>query len=193
MAETTDLLKEEVNRALEVLKQGGVILYPTDTIWGIGCDATNRNAVDRVYKIKQRDDSKALIVLLDEEGKLQRYVRHVPEIAWNLIEVTNKPLTIVYSDVLNLAPNLMASDGSAAIRIVRHPFCQELIRRFNRPIVSTSANISGQAFSGAFTDISNEIKTQVDYIVNLHRDSPSGPPSSVIKLEDGGRFNILRP
>src|SRR5690606_33402236 len=133
----------DIKQALEVLRAGGLILYPTDTLWGIGCDATNPAAVERVYQLKERDQSKSLIVLLDNENKLSGYVNEVPDVAYQLIEYTERPLTIVYSDAKNLAPNLIAKDGSIGIRIVNHPFCSPLLQRFRKPIVSTSANLSG--------------------------------------------------
>ena len=139
----TNIYKEDIDRAIAVMQQGGVIVYPTDTIWGIGCDATNEEAVRKVYALKQRDDSKALITLVDSEAKIEFYVREVPEVAWQLIEVADKPLTIIYDGARNLAPNLIAADGSVALRITREPFSRELCRRFRKAIVSTSANISG--------------------------------------------------
>src|SRR5690606_10955755 len=139
-----EVKQTDINQALETLRHGGVILYPTDTIWGIGCDATNPDAVDKVFRLKGRDAAKSLIILLDSVGKLPSYVQEVPEIAYRLIEYTERPLTLVYSGAKNLAPNLLAGDGSVGIRIVDHPFCSPLLQRFRKPIVSTSANISGQ-------------------------------------------------
>jgi L-threonylcarbamoyladenylate synthase len=183
---------DEIKRTIEVLRSGGLILYPTDTIWGIGCDATNTEAVKRVYDLKKRDDSKALIVLLDDAAKLNRYVREVPEVAWDLIDNSDRPITIIYPGVLNLAKNLLASDGTAAIRITSDEFCKQLIYKFGKPLVSTSANISGEAFGGRFQDVSPEILNGVNYTVDLYKNRPVGSPSSIIKLDLGGKFEILR-
>lgn len=186
-------MHDDLRKALEVLKNGGIILYPTDTIWGIGCDATNADAVSRIYKLKNRDDRKAMLVLLDNENRLPAYLQEVPEIAWELIEVSDKPLTIIYSGAKNLAQNLIAEDGSAGIRIVRDEFCQKLISQFRKPLVSTSANISGQASPSIFSEISGEIKNGVDYIATWRRDdNEKKPPSSIIKIDKAGRFKIIR-
>lgn len=186
-------MKDEINKALEVLKQGGLILYPTDTIWGIGCDATNGEAVSRIFKLKGRDESKSLIILLDNESKLPSYVRDVPDIAYDLIECAENPLTIIYSDAKNLAPNTIAEDGSVGIRIVKHQFCQQLIQRFRKPIVSTSANLSGHPSPAVFDDIAEEIIRGVDYVVHLADDKQSfGKPSTIMKLEAHGRFVFIR-
>lgn len=186
-------MNEEINRALEVLRKGGLILYPTDTIWGIGCDATNEDAVNRIYRIKKRDDSKSMLILLDSDSRLPSYVRDVPEIAWELNEASDEPLTIIYPGARNIASNLIASDGTAGIRITRDPFCNGLISRFRKPVVSTSANISGQPSPSIFEEITDEIKDSVDYIVNWRQDdSKKGTPSSIIKLDSSGRFTIIR-
>ncbi len=186
-------MNDDIKQACEVMSQGGVILYPTDTIWGIGCDATNEEAVRRVYEIKRRIDSKALIVLTDSEPKVEFYVSEVPEIAWQLIEVAVKPLTIIYPDARNLAPNLLAEDGSVAIRITRETFSQRLCQRFRKAIVSTSANVSGEPAPHNFDEISNEIKEAVDYIVETRRDErDKATPSSIIKLEADGTIKIIR-
>jgi len=183
----------DINRALDVLRAGGLILYPTDTIWGIGCDATNPVAVERVYQLKGRDQSKSLIVLLENDNKLSSYVNEVPEIAYQLIEYTERPLTIVYSGAKNLAPNLIAEDGSIGIRIVAHAFCNLLLQRFRKPIVSTSANFSGQPAPKKFAEISPEIIQKVDYTVNFGQDDETkGRASMVMKLDPGGKFSFLR-
>lgn len=186
-------MHEDLKKAVEILKAGGIILYPTDTIWGIGCDATNEEAVKRVYEIKKREDSKSMLVLMENPALLDRYVNDVPEIAWDLIEVTTTPLTVIYPNAKNLAPNLIASDGSIGIRFTKEPFSSQLVQRFRKPIVSTSANISGEKSPAFFNEISEEIKQQVDYIVEYRRDdvSPS-QPSSIIKLGPGGRIDIIR-
>ena len=187
------MLKDEVNKALEVLKSGGIILYPTDTIWGIGCDAANETAVKRVYELKGRSESKSLILLLDSENKLLSYVQEVPEIAYDLIEFAEHPLTIIYSGAKNIAPNVINEDGSVGIRIVRHQFCQQLIQRFRKPIVSTSANISGNPSPGNFSEIDEEIIQGVDYVVNLEQDDRSKKrPSTIMKLAPNGQFSFLR-
>jgi L-threonylcarbamoyladenylate synthase len=186
-------MKDDLNEALGVLKQGGVILYPTDTVWGIGCDATNAEAVARIYKIKQREDSKSMLVLMENPALLDRYVDDVPEIAWDLIEITTTPLTVIYSGAKNLAPNLVAADGSIGIRFTREEFTSELLKRFRRPLVSTSANISGQPTPALFSEISGEIKSAVDYVVKFRQDDTSkAKPSSIIKLGSGGKIEIIR-
>lgn len=189
----SETVEEDIIKAIEVLNRGGVILYPTDTIWGIGCDATNEEAVNKVYKIKERADSKALIVLLDSTAKLDRYVEEVPEIAYDLIEVSEKPMTVVYDKGKNMAKNLLSEDGSVAIRITNEPFSKTLCARFRRPIVSTSANISGEATAACFNQISPEIKERVDYIVNYRQsESESKQSSSIIKISTGGVIKIIR-
>ncbi len=183
----------DIKKALEILKSGGVILYPTDTIWGIGCDATNQEAVDRIYKIKRREDSKSMLVLMENPALLERYVDDVPEIAWDMIEITTTPLTIIYSNAKNLPENLIASDGTIGIRFTKEEFTSELIRRFRRPIVSTSANISGDKSPAFFDQISEDIKKKVDYIVSYRQDDlTASAPSSIIKLGAGGRIDIVR-
>lgn len=187
------MLKDEVNKAFEVLKNGGLILYPTDTIWGIGCDATNAEAVEKVFKLKGRAEEKSLIVLLDSDSKLQSYIKEVPEIAYDLIEYTENPLTIVYSGAKNLAPNAIAKDGSIGIRIVRHEFCQQLLQRFRKPIISTSANLSGKPSPAIFDDIDETILNGVDYVVNWEQDDrKEKKPSTIMKLEPGGLFSFIR-
>lgn len=185
--------RDDIRNAIDVMNKGGVILYPTDTIWGIGCDATNPNAVRRVFEIKQRDDAKALITLIDSEAKLEFYVREVPEVAWQLIDVAERPLTIIYDDARNLAPNLLAEDGSAGIRITREEFSRNLCMRMRRAIVSTSANISGEPSPKNFADISPEIVNAVDYVCTSRRDERSNPPASnIIKLGIGGEVKVIR-
>jgi L-threonylcarbamoyladenylate synthase len=187
------MFKEEINKALEVLKDGGIILYPTDTIWGIGCDATNEAAVNKVFKLKGRDESKSLIVLLDNENKLQSYVQEVPDLAYDLIEYAEHPLTVIYSGAKNLAPNVIGQDGTVGIRIVKHPYCQQLIQRFRKPIVSTSANVSGEKSPSNFSEISEEIIRGVDYVVNLEHDDRSiKRPSTIMKLDANGCFSFIR-
>lgn len=185
--------REDLNKALETLKNGGLILYPTDTIWGIGCDATNKEAIEKVFALKGRDKNKSMIILLHSDNQLASYVKEIPEVAYELIEASDRPLTIVYSDAKNLAQNAIAEDGSIGIRIVNHPFCQQLLQRFKKPIISTSANLSGQISSGKFDDIADEIKLGVDYVVKYGQNYDAvGKPSMVMKLDPSGKFEFLR-
>jgi L-threonylcarbamoyladenylate synthase len=187
------MLRDEVNKAFEVLKNGGLILYPTDTIWGIGCDATNIEAVEKVFKLKGRSEEKSLIVLLDSSNKLQSYVNEIPEVAYDLIEYAENPMTIIYSNAKNLAKNAIAKDGSIGIRIVKHTFCEQLLQRFRKPIISTSANLSGQPSPACYNEISEEIKQGVDYVVNWEQDDTSiKKASTIMKLEPGGLFSFIR-
>jgi len=186
-------MNEDIRQALDVLYKGGVILYPTDTIWGIGCDATNPEAVKRVYEIKKRVDSKAMLVLIDSPAKLNFYVKDVPPMAWDLIELTTKPLTIIYDGARNLAENLIAEDGSVGIRVTDEEFSRQLCFRFRKAIVSTSANISGEPAPKNFGEISEEIKQAVDYIVGYRRkEKGAGKASSIIKLGVGGQVKVIR-
>jgi L-threonylcarbamoyladenylate synthase len=185
--------KEDIRRAIEVMNNGGIILYPTDTIWGLGCDATNAEAVKRIYAIKQRTDAKALISLVDSEAKVQFYVREVPEVAWDVMELSERPMTVVFDGGRNLAPNLLAEDGSVAIRITKEPFSKELCIRMKRAIVSTSANISGEPAPRCFAEISKEIIAAVDYVCTSRQDEPpTQKASSIIKLGVGGEVTIIR-
>lgn len=187
------IAQDDLQQALETVRSGGLILYPTDTIWGIGCDATNAKAVERVFDLKGRDHSKSMIVLLANDNQLQSYVQDVPEIAYELIEATDKPLTIIYSSAKNLAGNVLAEDGSVGIRIVSHPFCERLLQRFRKPIVSTSANISGESSARNFDEISENILQGVDYIVKFGQHDPVlGQPSTVMKLDPSGKFKFIR-
>ena len=184
---------EEIKKAVEVMRNGGVILYPTDTIWGIGCDATNEEAVKKVYEIKKRADSKALICLVDSEAKIDFYVKDVPPVACDLIELSTKPLTVIYDGARNLAPNLLAEDGSVGIRVTNEEFSKQLCFRFRKAVVSTSANISGEPSPKSFADISDEIKNAVDYIVGVRQNEKGGvKPSSIIKLGAGGVVQVIR-
>ncbi|HZJ79688.1 MAG TPA: L-threonylcarbamoyladenylate synthase [Dysgonamonadaceae bacterium] len=186
-------MNEDIQKAIEVLKQGGVILYPTDTIWGIGCDATNQEAVEKLYTIKQRDKSKSMLILLDNDAKLQGYVEDVPDIAWDLIDLADKPLTIIFNGAKNLAPNLINSDGTIGIRITSEAFSQQLCMRFRKPIVSTSANIAGHTPPQNFHDIDPEIIDAVDYVVQYRQEENyQQNPSSIIKLGSGGEIDIIR-
>jgi len=184
---------EDIVKAIEVLRAGGIILYPTDTIWGIGCDATNPTAVNRIYEIKQRQDTQSMLVLMENPNLLNSYITEVPEIAWELIDVADTPLTIIYPGAKNLAANLLARDGSIGIRITNEAFTQQLIQRFRKPVVSTSANISGQKTPQNFAEISDEIKKSVDYIVGFRQDDLTrSNPSGIIKVGLGGQIEIIR-
>lgn len=188
-----ETIREEIKKACEVLQKGGVILYPTDTVWGIGCDATNEEAVKRVYEIKRRADSKAMLVLVDSDVKVDFYVKDVPEVAWDLIQYATKPLTVIYDNARNLAPNLIGEDGSVGIRVTSEEFSKQLCFRFRKAIVSTSANVSGQPAPASFSEIQDEIKQAVDYIVGYRQDEPAGAkPSSILKLGKGGVIKIIR-
>lgn len=184
---------EDIQKAVEVLRQGGTIAYPTDTIWGIGCDATNEEAVRKVFQIKQREDSKALICLVDSPGRLQRYVRNVPEVAWDIIELATKPTTVILNGANGLAPNLLAEDGSVGLRVTTEVFSHQLCYRFQKAIVSTSANISGEPSPQTFADIDPAILSAVDYVcLSRQRDTSHHEPSSIIKLTPSGEVTIIR-
>ena len=186
-------MNNDIKQALEVLRKGGTILYPTDTIWGIGCDATNPEAVKKVYEIKQRSDTKSLLVLLDNPAYLSYYVDKVPEIANDLIELTDKPLTIIYQGAKNLANNLIANDGSIGIRIVDEEFCKKLISQFKKPVVSTSANISEKPSPANFHEIDEAIINAVDYVVQWRQnDTSKSSPSGIIKLGINGEIQVIR-
>lgn len=184
---------DDLKKAVDVLVKGGVILYPTDTIWGLGCDATRQDAVERINSIKKRDDSKSLIVLVNGFGMLERYVRNIPEIAYQLAEVADKPLTIIYPNGRSLAPGVLGSDGSVGIRICSDGFCNELITRFRKPIISTSANISDAPAPAIFSKIDKVITESADYVVSYRQsDTTRNKPSSIIKVEDDGVIRIIR-
>ena len=189
--------EEDIRQAVETMRKGGVILYPTDTVWGIGCDATNVEAVKRVYAIKQRDDSKALICLVDSDARMQRYFRNVPDVAWQLIdslkESDAKPTTLILDGAINLAENLIADDGSVGIRITNEPFSKELCYRFQKAIVSTSANISGEPAAQNYGDIDPRILEAVDYVCwSRRQEHKPHTPSSIIKLKENGEVEIIR-
>lgn len=187
------MLKTEIEKALTVLKNGGVILYPTDTVWGLGCDATNEAAVEKINSIKGRAADKSLIILLDNDAKLQSYVNEVPEVAYDLIEYAEHPLTIVFSGAKNLAKNTISADGSIGIRVVKHDFVQQLLQRFRKPITSTSANLSGSATPQFFDEIDEKIKGAVDHIVDWEQELRSPKkPSTIMKLSPSGQFSFIR-
>ena len=188
--------EEDIRNAVETMRKGGVILYPTDTVWGIGCDATNVEAVKKVYAIKQRDDSKALICLVDSDARMQRYVRDVPDVAWQLVDSLKeggKPTTLILDGAINLAENLIADDGSIGIRITQEPFSKELCYRFQKAIVSTSANISGEPAAQNFRDIDPRIVEAVDYVCwSRRQEHQPHQPSSIIRLRKDGQVEIIR-
>ena len=189
--------EEDIRMAVETMRKGGVILYPTDTVWGIGCDATNVDAVKRVYAIKQRDDSKALICLVDSDARMQRYFRNVPDVAWQLVDSLKegdaKPTTLILDGAINLAENLIADDGSVGIRITNEPFSKELCYRFQKAIVSTSANISGEPAAQNYCDIDPRIIEAVDYVCwSRRQEHKPHTPSSIIKLKQNGEVTVIR-
>ena len=186
-------MNDDLEKCLDVLRSGGIILYPTDTIWGLGCDATNKTAVDKIYQIKQRFDNRKMLVLVNSDAMIERYVDDVPEIAYQLIECAERPLTIIYEQAKNLAENLLGDNRSIGIRVSRETFTQKLIERFRKPIVSTSANIHNQPSPANFMQISDEIKNGVDYIVSYRQDDTTEHrPSSLMLLKPSGEFKILR-
>ncbi|MCQ2110261.1 MAG: threonylcarbamoyl-AMP synthase [Bacteroidaceae bacterium] len=185
--------KEDIDKACQVMRDGGIILYPTDTIWGIGCDASNSQAVKRIFELKQRSDSKSMLVLLDSDAKLPYYVPDIPDVAYDLMDMSEKPITIIYDNARRLAPELIAQDGSVGIRITKEEFSKELCRKLGGAVVSTSANVSGQASAQNFSEISKEILNGVDYIVKYRQNDKSiSKPSSIIKLGSGGLIKIIR-
>ena len=186
-------ISKEIIKTTEYLKKGSIILYPTDTVWGLGCDATNVAAINKIFAIKQRKESKNLIILLDQAEKLPLYLDRIPEIAWDLIEQANRPTTFIYKHVKNLPKNLIARDGTIAIRIVRNEFCKRVISLLGSPIVSTSANVSGKPTPASFCQIGNDIKNKVDYIVDTAV-SPTEDvkPSTIIRFIDDYNFEVVR-
>lgn len=183
----------ELDEAIVILRQGGVILYPTDTVWGLGCDATNKDAVARIFEIKRRCDSKSLITLVADADMLGKYVKVIPEVAINLIEVNDKPMTIIYPGAMGLADGVVAQDGSAGIRIPQHEFCQQLVRRFRKPIVSTSANVSGEPAPAFYEDIPIDIIEAADWVADpIFQEGSTGEPSQIIKVGLGSEIQIIR-
>ncbi len=185
-------MDQEIEKALEVLKRGGLILYPTDTVWGIGCDATNADAIDKVYALKKRAESKSMICLVHDFKMLNQFVEEIPEVAYDILKYAAKPTTIIYDDPIRVATNIIAEDNSLAIRVVNDPFSKKLIRKFRKPVVSTSANISGKATPLSFAEISEEIKSGVDYVVNFNQKEKRGTPSAIIKLTLDGMVKVIR-
>ncbi len=185
-------INQEVHNAFEVIKNGGIILYPTDTVWGIGCDATNPEAVAKIYQLKRREETKSMIVLMNGEKMMYTVFKDIPEVAWQIIDLSEKPTTIILDQPRNVASNLIASDKTLGIRLVKEPFCFKLMEKMKKPLVSTSANNSGQPTPIAFKDISQEIIKGVDYVVNLHQDKIGGKPSTIIKIGLNSQVKIIR-
>jgi L-threonylcarbamoyladenylate synthase len=186
-------MEEEIKNALEVLRKGGTILYPTDTVWGIGCDACNKEAVEKIFNIKQRDQYKSMVVMVCNETMINRYVKEVPEVAWELLKSADEPLTIIYPEGRMLADNVIAGDGSVGVRLVKDEFCNNLIHKFGKPLVSTSANISGKNAPLSFNEIKSDILDKVDYIVNLRQTEINNTkPSTIIKVALNGEIKIIR-
>ncbi len=186
-------MHQDIQKSIEILAGGGTILYPTDTIWGIGCDATQPEAVQKIYQIKQREDSKAMIVLVDSPDMLARYVGEIPEIAKDILEINENPLTIIYPAARNLAGNLLSAEGNIGIRITADPFCTELIHRFRKPLVSTSANPAGQTAPAIFKEISQDIISMVDYAVTWRQnDKTKRKPSGILKVNLNGEVEVIR-
>lgn len=185
-------INTEVHNAFEAIKNGGIILYPTDTVWGIGCDATNPEAVARIYKLKQRDDSKSMIVLMNGEKMMYNVFKEIPDVAWQILDLSEKPTTLILDHPRNVAANVIADDKTLGVRLVKEPFCYKLMERMKKPLVSTSANISGQPTPKSFKEISSEIIKGVDYVVNLQREKICDKPSTIIKLTLDNQVKIIR-
>lgn len=185
-------INTEVHKAYEIIKEGGIILYPTDTVWGIGCDATNSEAVAKIYALKQREETKSMIVLMNGEKMLYNVFKEIPEVAWQIMDLSEKPTTLILDNPRNVAPNLVAPDKTLGIRLIKEPFCFKLLERMKKPLVSTSANISGQPTPKSFKEISPEIIKGVDYVVNLHREKICQNPSTIIKLTNDSQVKVIR-
>ena len=183
---------EEIEKCIEILEQGGLILYPTDTVWGIGCDATNEDSVSRIYSLKKRPDTKTMLCMVASDAMLERHVEKVPDLAYDIMDLAEKPITIVYDHPRGIASNLVAEDNTLAIRVTKNPFCKKLINKFKKPIVSTSANIGGKPTPRSFSEIDQHILKGVDYVVNLKREGTQESPSSIIKLGNDGRVKVIR-
>src|SRR5690554_8092658 len=185
-------MDDEINNCLVVLKKGGLILYPTDTVWGIGCDATNAEAVARLFQLKKRDDKKSMICLVSDFKMLNEYVENVPEVAYDILKYAAKPTTIIYDDPIRVAENLIAADNSLAIRVTKDRFCERLIKKLRKPLVSTSANLAASNTPQSYSEIDPLILEGVDYIVNLYHEKKSGKPSAIIKLKNDGSVRVIR-
>lgn len=185
-------INTEIHHAFEVIKNGGIILYPTDTVWGIGCDATNEEAIKKIFALKQREESKSMIVLVNGERMMHQVFNEIPEVAWQILDFAEKPTTLILDKPKNVAKNLISEDNSLAVRMVNEPFCFKLMERMKKPLVSTSANISGMFTPKTFKEISPEIIKGVDYVVNLHHDKVCKNPSTIIKLGLDSQVKVIR-
>lgn len=190
---STEDINAEVHNAFEVIKNGGIILYPTDTVWGIGCDATNAEAVSKIYALKRREESKSMIVLMNAEKMMYNVFKDIPEVAWQIMDLSERPTTLILDNPRNVAPNLIAPDKTLGVRIVKEPFCFKLMERMRKPLVSTSANISGMPTPNSFKEISKHILDGVDYIVNLQQNKVAAKPSAIIKLGNDLQVKVIRP
>ena len=186
------LIATEVHNAYEVIAKGGIILYPTDTVWGIGCDATNEEAVKKIYALKQREETKSMIVLMNGDRMLHSVFHSIPEVAWQILDLSEKPTTLILDQPKNVAKNIIASDNTLGMRLVKEPFCFKLMERMKRPLVSTSANISGAPTPQSFKEISPAIINGVDYVVQLQHDKVNGKPSTIIKLTQDAQVTVIR-
>ena len=185
-------INTEVHNAYEIIKEGGIILYPTDTVWGIGCDATNEEAIKKIYALKKRVESKSMIVLMNSERMIYNVFKEVPEVAWQILDLSEKPTTLILDNPRNVAKNIIAEDNTLGVRLVNDPFCFKLMERMKKPLVSTSANISGVLSPTSFKEISPEIINGVDYVVNLHKDKVCKNPSTIIKLGLDSQVKVIR-
>lgn len=185
-------INTEVHNAFEVIQKGGIILYPTDTVWGIGCDASNEEAIKKIYALKQREESKSMIVLMNGDKMMYNVFKEIPETAWQILDLSEKPTTLILDNPRNVAKNIIAEDNTLGVRIVKEPFCFKLMERMKKPLVSTSANISGEPTPKSFKEISPEIIKGVDYVVNLHHDKICNKPSTIIKLTLDNQIKIIR-
>jgi len=185
-------INQEVYKAFEIIQNGGIILYPTDTVWGIGCDATNAEAVKKIYALKQREESKSMIVLMNGEKMMYNVFKEIPEVAWQILDLSEKPTTLILDNPKNIAPNIIADDNTLGVRLVKEPFCYKLMERMKKPLVSTSANISGMPTPKSFKEISPEILNGVDYVVNLQHEKICDKPSTIIKLTNDNQVKIIR-
>jgi L-threonylcarbamoyladenylate synthase len=190
---STEDINAEVHNAFEVIKNGGIILYPTDTVWGIGCDATNAEAVSKIYALKRREETKSMIVLMNAEKMMYSVFKDIPEVAWQIMDLSEKPTTLILDNPRNVAPNLIAPDKTLGVRMVKEPFCYKLMERMKKPLVSTSANISGMPTPNSFKEISRDILDGVDYIVNLQHNKVTAKPSTIIKLGNDLQVKVIRP
>jgi len=190
---STPDINTEVHNAFEAIKNGGIILYPTDTVWGIGCDATNTEAIKKIYTLKQREESKSMIVLMNGDRMMHNVFKEIPEVAWQILDLSEKPTTLILDNPRNVAPNLIAEDNTLGVRLVKEPFCYKLMERMKKPLVSTSANISGMPTPTSFKEIDHHILDGVDYVVNLHREKTAAKPSTIIKLGNNLQVKVIRP